>query len=96
MIDGFKQTVETITGAVPPTCPWACFEDPLVYDVTKAAWWLSEEAAHVGLGDDPPNILKEGLEEFSGALNACENERWRRLNEQRKQAAAAKSNGKKR
>lgn len=47
-------------------------------DVLHGHWWLDSGQIGMRFGDDPPNAIIEGIEDFGGALNACEHDRYSR------------------
>lgn len=61
MTDGTLSVIEDVTGHRPPSCPWSAFSDPLVRDVLHAYRFFESGQLSIGIGDDPPARLVEGI-----------------------------------
>lgn len=59
-------------------CPWRVFEEPIVIDVLRVHKHWDKGQATLVLGDATPDCLIEGVEDFDGAYNACEHDRYQR------------------
>lgn len=63
------QLIERVGGARPTTCPWRAFWDEDVATVINAYAWFESGQIATFLGDDPPNVLIEGVSWFHRAMS---------------------------
>ena len=83
------QEIERITGYKPNSCPWDAVNDEVVREVLKYRSFYDPPNLAAAWGDDPLDILVEGMGVYSRAVNAVFSED--RMLEEAKRKAKSKS-----
>lgn len=83
--------IEQVTGHRPPTCPWNAFNEPIVKEVLKHTWSVTDGNLTVSMGADPSNIVSEAMGVYIRARGAARAEEDRAQREDAKVERAAKA-----
>lgn len=80
-----QKHIENDTGVYSPTCPFRGLSDPLVLQTIHAYRGITSDAPGVYFPDvgSMPNVLREALTVFDGALRSAKESRRRREDEER-------------
>ena len=62
------ETIESVAGDRPETCPWLAFSDPFVLEILEAYAFFESGQLSLYWGADPANLLVEGIRHYHGAV----------------------------